>query len=116
MQQKVIINRLSSFVCRLLSVLGTSTTVEDSLQIGPFMQNKPNFQKSQMNVISYNTKAYENKHNWTLGQNKPNSNPNKPNLRKAKMSVNSILTKDYRKNDDFAVRKNKPNSNPIQMP
>jgi hypothetical protein len=28
-----------------------------------------------MNVNIYNTKDYENKHNWTLGQNKPNSNP-----------------------------------------
>ena len=34
----------------------------------------------QMNVNPYITTAYENKHNWTLGQNKPNSNPNKPNL------------------------------------
>jgi hypothetical protein len=57
--------------------------------------------------------AYENKSNWTLGENKPNSNPNKANFRKAQMNVNSLITKDYRKNDDFAVRKNKPNSNPI---
>jgi len=39
------------------------------------MQNKPNFPKSQMNVNSYNTTDYENIANWTLGQNKPNSNP-----------------------------------------
>jgi len=53
----------------------SSTNVEDSLQISLFMQNKPNFRKSQMNVISVLTMIYENKHNWTLGQNKPNSNP-----------------------------------------
>jgi len=53
--------------------------------------------------------AYENKSNWTLGQNKPNSNPIKANCRKAKMNVNSFITKDYRKKDDFAVRINKPN-------
>jgi len=57
--------------------------------------------------------AYVNKHNWTLGQNKPNSNPIKANFRKAQMNVNSLITKDYRKYDDFAARKNKPNSNPI---
>jgi len=74
-----------------------------------FMQNKPNFLRSQMNIKLYNTKDYENKYNWTLGQNKPNSNPIKPNLRKAKMNVNLTLTKDYRKNDDFTVRINKPN-------
>jgi len=73
------------------------------------MQNKPNFQKSQMNVSSILTTDYENIANWTLGENKPNSNPNKPNLRKAKMNINSLTTKDYRKKDDFAVRINKPN-------
>jgi len=62
-----------------------------------------------MNVKSYNTTDYENIANWTLGENKPNSNPNKPNLKRAKMNINSIITKDYRKKDDFAVRINKPN-------
>jgi len=73
------------------------------------MQNKPNFPKSQMNVNLYNITDYENIANWTLGQNKPNSNPIKPNFRKAKMNVNSLITKDYRKKDDFTVRINKPN-------
>ncbi len=62
-----------------------------------------------MNVNPYNTTDYKNKSNWTLGENKPNSNPIKPNLQKAKMNVNLTLTKDYRKNDDFVVRINKPN-------
>ncbi len=85
MQQILIINRLYSVVCHLSSVfrllssvfclLRSSTSVEDSLQIGPFMQNKPNFRKSQMNVNSYNTTDYENISDWTIGQNKPNSNP-----------------------------------------
>ena len=74
-----------------------------------FMQNKPNFRKSQMNVSILLQIDCENKRNWTLGQNKPNSNPNKPNFKRAKMNVNLTLTKDYRKKDDFAVRKNKPN-------
>jgi len=78
------------------------------------MQNKPNFQKSQMNVNPYNTTDYENKSNWTLSENKPNSNPNKPNFRNAQMNVNSLITKDYRKNNAFAVRKNKPNSRKTQ--
>jgi len=63
----------------------------------------------QINLNPYITKDYENKCNWTLGQNKPNSNPNKPNFKKAKMNVNSFITKDYRKNDDIVVRINKPN-------
>ncbi len=89
--------------------LGIFTFVEKPLQISSFMQNKPNFQKSQMNANPYNTTDYERKRDWTLVENKPNSNPNKPNLRKAKMNINSIITKDYRKKDDFVVRINKPN-------
>jgi hypothetical protein len=37
-----------------------------------------------MNVSIFLQMAYENKSNWTLGENKPNSNPNKANFRKAK--------------------------------
>jgi len=85
-----------------------------------------------MNVTLYNTRNYERKRDWTLGENKPNSNPNKPNLKRAKMNVNLYVIEDYRKKDDFVVRiknaflqkdyenetafrpkKNKPNSNPI---
>ncbi|GAI24818.1 unnamed protein product, partial [marine sediment metagenome] len=33
------------------------------------------FQKSQMNANLYNTTDYEGKRDWTLGENKPNSNP-----------------------------------------
>ncbi len=62
-----------------------------------------------MNVYLYNTRDYERKRDWTLGQSKPNSNPIKPNLQKAQMNINSIITKDYRKKDDFVVRINKPN-------
>ncbi len=78
-----------------------------------FMQNKPNFQKAEMNVSNIITRTYKHFIPLAGQKNKPNSNPIKPNLRKAKMNINSIITKDYRKKDDFAVRKNKPNSNPI---
>jgi len=49
-----------------------STTVEDSLQIAPIMQNKPNFQKAQMNLNSVLTKDYENQPLRRLPENKPN--------------------------------------------
>ncbi len=77
------------------------------------MQNKPNFQKAQMNVSLYNTTNYKYFNPLAGYKNKPNSNPIKPNLKRAKMNINSIITKDYRKKDDFTVRINKPNSNPI---
>jgi len=74
------------------------------------MQNKPNLLDAKMNVSSILTTDYENKYNWTLGENKPNSNPNKPNLRKAKMNVNLLVTKDYRKKMISQSEK----TNPIQ--
>ncbi len=66
-----------------------------------------------MNANLYNTTNYERKRDWTLSENKPNSNPIKPNFQKAKMNANVFVTKDYRKKDDFDVRINKPNSKPI---
>ncbi len=89
-----------------------STLVENPLQINLFMQNKPNLVRRRRianDVNPYNTTDYERKRDWTLGENKPNSNPNKANLKKAKMNINSLITKDYRKKDDFVVRINKPN-------
>ena len=56
-----------------------STIVENPLQIAPIMQNKPNFQNAQMNVSIFSQMAYEYKHNWTLSENEPKTNPNKPN-------------------------------------
>jgi len=79
-----------------------------------FLQNKANFLKSQMNVNLYNTRDYEYKSNWTLGENKPNSKPNKANLPEGKIDAKCVFTKDYERNDIFAVPENKANSNPKQ--
>ena len=72
------------------------------------MQNKPNFRKSQMNVNIYNTKNYENKSNWTIGQNKPNSNPISS---KANMNANAFSQKDYENKTAFRLEQNKPLTN-----
>jgi hypothetical protein len=73
------------------------------------MQNKPNFQKAEMNVNSLITMNYKNFIPLAGYKNKPNSNPIKPNLPKCKIDAKCGFTKDYRKNDDFSVRINKPN-------
>jgi hypothetical protein len=78
------------------------------------MQNKPNFQTSQMNVNPYNRRIYENKPNWTLGENKPNSNPNKANFRKAKMNANAFSQKDYENETTSRLLENKPNQTQFQ--
>ena len=54
---------------------------EPSTNRPTFMQNEPNFGKVQMNVNKVLTKDYENKPNWTLGENEPKTNPIKPNRR-----------------------------------
>jgi len=48
------------------------------------MQNKPNFQKSQMNLSCLYTKEYQNFIPLAGQKNKPNSNPIKANCRKGK--------------------------------
>jgi len=57
------------------------------------MQNKPNFQKSQMNVNLYNTKNYENIANWTLGESKPNQTQFKKSQNECKLNDNKGLQK-----------------------
>ena len=93
--------------------LGPSTTVENSLQISSFMQNKANLQNAQMNVTSFLTKEYENISNCTLAENKANTKPNKANLPDDQMNVTSILTKDYENEPLHSRGKNKANSKPI---
>ncbi len=64
------------------------------------MQNKPNLPEVQMNITSLLTRKYENKSNWTLGENKPNSNPIKANFFKSpnecKLTYNKGLQKKRR--------------------
>jgi len=79
------------------------------------MQNEPNFRKSQMNASIFLQTAYENKLNWTLGENEPNTNPIKPNLLDAQMNVSSILTKDYENIPDWTLGENEPKTNPISI-
>ena len=99
------------------------------------MQNKPNLLDSQMNVISFTTRGYENKFNWTLGENKPNSNPiqtqskpiskqNKPNQTQPVVSLSNLFQsqsnpKEQPKNPELPLISlnfkllNKINSQPI---
>jgi hypothetical protein len=56
------------------------------------MQNKPNLLNTQMNVSSVITNHYENKSNWKLGENKPNSKPIKPNTNPNKPNTNPKQT------------------------
>ena len=67
-----------------------------------------------MNVTSLITVAYENKSNWTLGENEPNTNPNKPNLLDAQMNISSVLTKDYNNEQRTMNNERSCKTNPIK--
>ena len=69
---------ISLFLCALVPLwlcLLSSTTVESALQIHLFMQNEPNFRKSQMNVNKVLTKDYEKRTLGGHGKNEPKTNP-----------------------------------------
>ncbi len=57
-----------------------------------FMQNKPNLPKSQMNVSIYLQTDYENKHDWTIGKNKPNQSQSKPISERPKSLAKNLAT------------------------
>jgi len=85
------------------------------------MQNKPNFQKAQMNVNMVLTVDYEKKTLGESGKNKPNSKPiqtqTKPISEKAKMNVSYIITKGYENKPRLRAKAKqtqyKPKTNPI---
>jgi hypothetical protein len=68
------------FTLSTLNFKFSSTLVERTLQIYPFLKNKANFTKSQMNVTDLLTKDYGKMDTWSSGKNKPKTNPIKPNL------------------------------------
>jgi len=60
---------------QLFSRLRRFTSVERALQIHLFMQNEPNFRKSQMNVTYYITMDYDKRTLGERGENEPKTNP-----------------------------------------
>jgi len=60
-----------------------------------FLQNKANLQETRMDVRLNISRDYENKSNWTLGENKPKTKPNKANLPEGKIYAKCVFTKDY---------------------
>ncbi len=69
------------------------------------MQNKANFLDALMNVTSLITVDYENIANWTLGENKPNTNPIKANTKPIKANTMPIQTQYKAKQSQFQRQK-----------
>ena len=66
-----------------------------------FLQNEPNFQKSQVNVTALLKREYVQLDTWSIRKNEPKTNPNEP-------KTNPILA-----NKTTIRTQNEPNSNPI---
>ncbi len=93
-----------------------STTVESALQIRPFMQNKANFRKSQMNVTSLITADYEKKTLGKRGKKQSQTKPNKAKFKKAEMNVTSILTVGYENKPPIRAPKKQSQTSKRQKP
>ena len=66
------------------------------------MQNEANFLDAQMNINKVLTRDYENKSNWTLGENEANTNPKRTQSKPIKPKTNPKQSQ------------NEPKTNPIK--
>jgi hypothetical protein len=97
------------------------TTTKDYVRKNKlFLQNEPNFRKSQMNLSNYMTMNYAQMDTWSIRKNEPKTNPNEPKTnpisKNAKMNLTTCLTMNYEQrtmNDEKKRTQNEPNSNPI---
>jgi len=77
----------SIYICR-----DTSTNVMSALQINLFLQNEPNFRKSQVNVTAFITREYVQMDTWSIRKNEPKTNPNEPNTNPILANKTTIRT------------------------
>ncbi len=94
------------YICRELS-----TSVESSLQINLFMQNKANFRKVKLNVTKVLTKGYDKKDTWSIRKTKPIQSQLKPIKANSKPIKANIMPKQ----SQFKPKRtqNEPKTNPI---
>jgi len=107
-QKQLIIYHLSLII--VLSALYNcrfpTTNVMKVRQIHPFLQNEPNFRKSQMNVTKEMKKDYEKKDTWWSGKNEPKTNPIRTQTNPIKANLNPKRTQYEPKQSQFQRQKN----------
>jgi hypothetical protein len=99
---------LSALVPLWLCLL-ISTLVECALQIQPFLTNKPNFRKSQINLSPFITTNYEQRTMNYEVKNKPNSNPIQSQFKPNTKPIQS----QFKANSNPIQSQNEPKTNPI---
>jgi hypothetical protein len=90
------------YICR-----DSSTDAERSLQIHPFLTNKPNFRKSQINVSDSITRNYENKTLGQLGKTNPIQTQFKPNSKPIQSQYKAKQTQIQKGQNEHNVLHNK---------
>ncbi len=86
-----------------------STTIESSLQINLFMQNKANFQKVKLNVNKVITKDYDQMDTWSIRKTKPIQSQLKP------IKANSKPIKANKMPKQTQFKPNQTQTNPIPL-
>ena len=105
--------RVSDLGFRLPRKGRRSTTVEESLQIAFFLQNKANVKIGKMNISVVRIGHYDNERR-TIDNERPSKQTQfkakqTQFLKESKMSLTSILTKDYQNHPLGRLWENKPN-------
>ena len=66
-----------------------------------FLQNEPNFRKSQMNLSNYMTMNYVQMYTWSIRKNEPKTNPNEPKTNPILANKATIRTQTNPKRTQF---------------
>ena len=70
-----------------------------------FLQNEPNFRKSQMNLTDLLTMNYVQMDTWSIRKNEPNTNPNEPKTNPILANKTTIRTQFKPKQTQFQRQK-----------
>ena len=105
--------RLPSVFCYLSSVLCClfSTLVVRALQIHPFLTNKANFQKSQINLTYLLKRNYEQMDTWSIRKNKAKTKPIQTQFKANSKPIQTQFKPNLSRRSLWR-RRNKPNSDP----
>jgi hypothetical protein len=68
-----------------------------------FLQNEPNFRKSQVNVSHLLTREYEQMDTWSIRKNEPKTNPNEPKTNPILANKTPIRTQTNPKQTQFIL-------------
>jgi hypothetical protein len=94
----------------------SSTSIERALQIGLYLQNKPNIRIGKMNVSAAKIKDYHNEQPTINNEPHSKQTQTKPISSQPKMSANKVLTEDYESQPACGSKSNQTQFQSQKMP